>query len=88
MCIFADTPQERKELNEYFPMINIDNDVAFDSGSVDVPNNEPVLLDTNISSSGKFKDIWGMNQRWEFMHVIAGVVNTGFDTMDSKSKIV
>ena len=40
-------------------MIDINGNVPFDSGVVDVPEDEPVLMDNNISISGKFKDIWG-----------------------------
>ena len=68
-------------------MIDIDNGVAFDLGFVDVPDNEPVLMDTDIPSSGKFKDIWGMNQKWKSRHVITGVVNTGFDTIQWNAKV-
>ena len=69
-------------------MIDIDNDVAFDSGFVNMPCNESVLMDTDIPSSGKFKGIWGMMRRWETKHIITGVVNAGFNAMEHQSKLV
>ena len=57
-CIFANTsPIVRKAMNT-IPVIDIDNNVAFDSGFINVSNKEPVLMDNKISSSGKSKDIW------------------------------
>ena len=61
--IFADIPPAVKNIMNKIPVIDINNNVTFDLGFVDVPDNEPVLMDNDNPAVASLKISGVMNPR-------------------------